>query len=178
MSANPGNPGKPGGAPNAADSPELRDFVEALGVQLENQAGLPRMAGRVIGFLLVCEPPEPSAAELGQALGASAGSISTTTRMLVRVRLVERLRLPGERVDRFRIRPEAWAETMRQDEQMRAFRAVLRQGLDALADEPVERRRRLEEMDAIYAWWEERLPGLWQEYLEFRRRPTTGRKRR
>jgi DNA-binding transcriptional regulator GbsR (MarR family) len=162
---------------SADTPPEIRDFVEALGVQLEHQSGLPRMAGRVIGWLLVCDPPEPSAAELGQALGASAGSISTTTRLLVRVRLVERLRLPGERVDRFRIRPEAWAEAMRRDDQMRAFRAVLQQGLEALADEPAQRRARLEEMDAIYAWWEERLPSLWEEYVEFRRRHTPRRKR-
>jgi DNA-binding transcriptional regulator GbsR (MarR family) len=158
-------------------TPEIHAFVEAIGVQLESQSGLPRMAGRVIGWLLICDPPEPSAAELGQALGASAGSISTTTRLLVRVRLVERTRQPGERVDRFRIRPEAWAEAMRRDDQMRAFRAVLRQGLDALAAEPAERRARLEEMDTIYAWWEQRLPSLWEEYLEFRSRHEPRRKR-
>jgi hypothetical protein len=46
---------------------------------------------------------------------------------------------------------------------------VLRLGLDALADESEERRARLEELDAMYSWWEQRLPGLREEYLAERK---------
>jgi DNA-binding transcriptional regulator GbsR (MarR family) len=151
-------------------SNELHDFVERLGLEFESQSGMPRMAGRVVGWLLVCDPPEASAAELAAALGASAGSISTTTRLLIRLGLVERVRLPGERIDRFRIRPDRWAESLRQEERLRAFLVVLRQGLDALAGAPAERRARLEEMEAMYAYWERRIPELWEEYEEHRRR--------
>jgi hypothetical protein len=47
---------------------------------------------------------------------------------------------------------------------------VFRLGLEALADEPAERRRRLEELDALYAWWEKRLPALREQYLADRAR--------
>jgi DNA-binding transcriptional regulator GbsR (MarR family) len=157
-------------------SPELETFVEALGMQLEQENGVPRMIGRILAWLLVCDPPEQSAAELADALLASKGSISTATRVLLRMGLVERVRFTGERFDRFRARPEAWAEAMRRDDQMRMFRAVLKQGLDALADAPPERRARLEETDAVYAWWEERLPALWDEYVEYRRKRLEGKR--
>ena len=39
-------------------------FVEELGVLLEMQVAAPRMVGRALGWLLVCDPPEQSAAEL------------------------------------------------------------------------------------------------------------------
>jgi hypothetical protein len=47
---------------------------------------------------------------------------------------------------------------------------VFQLGLDALGDESPERRRRIQELDALYAWWEERLPALREQYLAERRR--------
>jgi hypothetical protein len=148
----------------------IERFVEELGMQFELEAGAPRMVGRVLGWLLVCEPPEQSAAELAEFLQASKGSISTATRVLLRMGLIERARVRGERFDRFRALPEAWDDHIWRDDQFTAPRRVLRVGLDALADEPVARSSRLQELDAIYAWWERRLPGLREEYLADRRR--------
>lgn len=145
-------------------------FVEELGIQLELEMAAPRMVGRALGWLLVCEPPEQSAAELAESLQASKGSISTATRVLLRMGLVERVRFRGERFDRFRARPEVWDEFLWRQEQFTEPRRVLRMGLDALSDEPAARRARLEELDSIYAWWEERIPKLCEEYLRDRRR--------
>jgi hypothetical protein len=149
--------------------PAIERFVEELGMQLELEAGAPRMVGRVLGWLLVCDPPEQSAAELAEMLQASKGSISTATRLLLRMGLIERVRTRGERFDRFNARPEAWDEYLWRDDQFAAPRRVLRLGLDALADEPASRRTRLEELDSIYAWWEQRMPSLREEYLAGRR---------
>ena len=66
------------------------------------------MTGRVLLWLLVCEPAEQTAAQLAEALQASTGTISTGTRMLERMRLAERSHVRGERADRPRIRPGAW----------------------------------------------------------------------
>jgi hypothetical protein len=155
----------------------IERFVEAVGIQFELDAGTPRMVGRVFGWLLVCDPPEQSAAELAERLQASKGSISTATRVLLRIGLIERLRFRGERFDRFRARPEAWDDFLWREDQFTEPRRVFRQGLDALADEPAARRGRLEELDAIYAWWEDRLPRLREEYLA-ERRPSRERARK
>ena len=143
----------------------IERFVEELGMQFELEAGAPRMVGRVLGWLLACDPPEQSAAELAHTLQASKGSISTATRVLLRMGLVERLRVRGERFDRFRALPDAWDEYLWRDEQFEAPRRVLRIGLQALADEKPARRERLEQMDQIYAWWQRRLPQLREEYM-------------
>lgn len=137
---------------------------------IELEAGAPRMVGRTLGWLLVCDPPEQSAAELAEVLQASKGSISTATRVLLRMGLIGRVRHRGERFDRFRALPEAWDEFLWRDEQFTAPRRVLQVGLQALADEPPARRAALEELDAIYAWWERRMPTLREEYLTERRR--------
>jgi DNA-binding transcriptional ArsR family regulator len=153
---------------------ELWHFVDSVGEWTARSAGLPPMTGRVLGWLLVCDPPEQTAAELGEALGASAGSISAATRMLVGAKLVDRLRIRGERAERFRFRSDAWDEQIL-DPGATQVRALLRRGMAALADEPPERRRRLEELDEFYAWWEERAPRLveeWHEFLRSKQRAT------
>ena len=159
---------------NRVNEAAIERFVEEVGVLLELEAGTPRMVGRVLGWLLVCDPPEQSARELAERLQASKGSISTATRVLLRVGYVERVRLRGERFDRFRVRPDSWDEFFWREDQFSRPRRVLRLGLDALADEPSARRARLEELDALYAWWEERIGKLRDEYLVERRRNREG----
>src|SRR5947209_631124 len=151
---------------------KLWRFVDAVGEWWSKSYGIPRMTGRVLGWLLVCDPPEQTAAQLAEELGASKGSISGATGMLVRAGLVDRLHVRGERADRFRIRPEAWDEQVR-DQGASQARDLLALGLEALADEPPSRRARLEELDTFYAWWLSRMPALadeWQEYKRTARR--------
>lgn len=144
---------------------EIERFIEEVAVMLELEAGTPRMVGRILGWLLVCDPPEQSAAELAEVLQASRGSISTATRLLLRMGFVERVRLRGERFDRFVAQPKAWDEFFWRPEQFDNPRKVLRLGIEALRDEPPERRARLEELDALYAWLAKRMPQLHEEYL-------------
>jgi MarR family len=163
---------------NGLDELGAERFIEELGMQLELEAGAPRMVGRVLAWLLVCDPPEQSAADLAERLHASKGSISTATRVLLRLGLIERVRLRGERFDRFIARPQAWDDYLWREEQFSAPRRVLGLGLDALADEPPARRARLQELDSIYAWWQQRIGKLHEEYLADRRRIPRGGSRR
>jgi hypothetical protein len=154
---------------------ELWHFVDEVGEWTARAVGLPPMTGRVLGWLLVCDPPEQTAAELAEALGASSGSISAATRMLVGTRMVDRLRVRGERADRFRFRSDAFDEQI-MDPGTAHVRALLARGMTALAGEPPARRRRLEELDEFYAWWQARAPGLveeWHEYQRSRQRSKT-----
>jgi len=148
---------------------------------LELEAGTPRMVGRILGWLLICDPPEQSAGDLAEALQASKGSISTATRVLLRLGFVERVRFQGERFDRFRAQPEAWDEFFWREDQFSGPRRIFRMGLDLLGDEPSGRSTRLQELDDLYAWWEERLPALHEEYLaerDRRRKSGGGRRHR
>jgi len=146
---------------------KLWQFIDASGEWWAKSYGVPRMTGRVLAYLLVCDPVEQTAAQLSEALDASKGAISTATGMLVRARLVDRLHIRGERADRFRVRPEAWDDQVK-DQGVDQARAVLALGLDALADAAPSRRARLEELDAFYAWWQSRIPALWEEWQEYK----------
>ncbi|HWF74640.1 MAG TPA: hypothetical protein VG186_14915 [Solirubrobacteraceae bacterium] len=147
---------------------ELWRYIDATGDHWAKSYGVPRMTGRVLAWLLVCDPPEQTAAEIAEALDASKGSISGATGMLVRARLVDRLHIRGERADRFRVRPEAWDEQIA-DQGVSGARALIAQGLEALAGASVSRRARLVELDAFYEWWEARMPALAEEWQEYKR---------
>jgi DNA-binding IclR family transcriptional regulator len=146
----------------------LWKFVDGAGELWSKSYGLSPMTGRVLAWLLVCEPAEQTAADLAEALNASKGSISGATGTLVRAHLVDRLRVRGERADRFRLRRNAWDEQIR-DQGVPQVRSLLAEGMAALADQPPARRARLEELDAFYAWYESRIPALWEEWQEYKR---------
>jgi hypothetical protein len=154
---------------------KLWRFVDAMGTWAARAYGMPQMTGRVLGWLLVCDPAEQTAAQLAAGLEASKGSISGATSLLLRIRLVERLHVRGERADRFRIRPEAWDDQVR-DQGIEEARSLLALGLEALAGAPPARRARLEELDAFYAWWESRMPALWDEWQQYKRTNMGGRR--
>src|SRR5512135_2854177 len=107
---------------------EERHFVEDVALFFE-ELGFPRMAGRILGWLLICDPPEQSAGQLAQVLQASKGSLSTMTRLLIQMGLVERVGLPGERRDYFRIRPGAWPHLIKaQMQSMTGLHQVVERG--------------------------------------------------
>ena len=81
-------------------------FAEDMGRSFDLWS-MPRMAGRVWGYLIVSEEPALSAQQLAEGLHASAGSISASTRFLLQERLIERVRLPGERREFFRFEPSS-----------------------------------------------------------------------
>jgi DNA-binding transcriptional regulator GbsR (MarR family) len=143
---------------------QLAHYVEDVGLLFE-QAGLPRMAGRVLGHLLTAEPPHQSADDLAKALRASKGSISTTTRLLMQIYFIERISLPGDRRDYFRIAPNVWTKMSRaRAPQITQIRQLAERGLAILDGAPEEQRQRLEEMRDFYAWYERELPALIDRY--------------
>lgn len=137
---------------------ETRRFVEQVGLLFE-QNGVPRMAGRIIGWLLVCDPPHQSMAELVEALQASKSSISSMSRLLIQLGLVERVSLPGQRRDYFHIAAGVWRSTLRSGlAQLTAFRELAERGLKLIEDQSPEQQRRLEEMRDLYAFFEREYP--------------------
>lgn len=138
---------------------EAKHFIEEVGLLFE-LVGFPRMAGRIFGWLLISKPPHQSLSELADILQASKGSLSTMTRLLIQIGLIERISLPGQRRDYFRIKLNAWSQMAEQRlAQIIAFRQLAERGLNLFeAKDP--QRQRLEEMRDIHAFWERELPLL------------------
>ena len=143
---------------------ERKRYVEEFGL-LFGQFGLSRMLGRVLGALMISDPPERSAGELAEALGASRGSISQTTRSLIQMGLVQRRARPGERRDYFRVKPGAWGGIMRREmEALGGFRETAERGLSLLDSREPAARRNLEEMRDFYAYWEKEMPAVLERW--------------
>lgn len=142
-------------------------YAEDFGLLFEG-FGMPRMVGRVLGVLLTSVERELSAEELAEALQASRGSISSATRALVQMGLVQRRTRRGERRDYFQIKPGAWDELMRRElETLARFRQMAERGLDIVNSDGVDAQSNLEEMREFYAYWERELPAVlerWEEY--------------
>jgi DNA-binding transcriptional regulator GbsR (MarR family) len=73
---------------------------------LMSDAGLPPSTGRVLGFLLICEPDHQSASALAKQLELSAGSVSAAVTLLQKLQMVARVAIPNDRRHYYRIDPD------------------------------------------------------------------------
>lgn len=127
----------------------VREFVEQMGLCLQAE-GMPRIAGRIFGFLLLHEGAF-SLDDLAARLRVSKGSVSTNARQLEQIGLVERVSMPGDRRDYYRMEADAW-ERMLQVAQRKweATRVRMTAGAAALPEEMEGVRRRLIEAEQFH----------------------------
>ena len=146
-----------------------RHFIEDFGLYTE-QLGFPRMAGRILGWLLICHPPHQSAGQLGDVLGASKGSVSTMTRLLIQMGMVERVGVPGDRRDFYRLRPGAWPQLIKSElAVMTGLHQMVERGLAMAAGRDFEYQQRLREAHDLYAFLERELPALLERWEQERK---------
>ncbi len=146
-------------------------YVEEVGQAL-GSFGLPKMAGRVYGALLVANPPEMSADDLARVLQASRGSISTSTRMLELMGIIERLSKPGERRDYFRNRPGAWAASMQlRMNAMSLFLRLAERGLEVVDSDDPEVLEGLLDMRAFFKFMAREFPKMLEKWEQDRKLP-------
>jgi DNA-binding transcriptional regulator GbsR (MarR family) len=139
-------------------------FADEMGLLL-NAQGFPRIAGRVWGWLLVCDPPEQSLTDLTEALDISKASASTAARLLVHVGVAKRALGPGRRRDYIRTSENAGVDMFRQRTEFAAeLRRTMERGLDLLHGVPAPRRARLERMHRLAAFLEREMHQLLEEF--------------
>jgi DNA-binding transcriptional regulator GbsR (MarR family) len=128
------------------------------------QAGLQRMTARLLAALLFTNADSLTAAELGEALGVSSGSVSTGIRSLIHTGLVERVPAPGSRRERFRLRADAWAALYAsQNRVLRELRESAEAGIAEAGPNSLAGRR-LADMRDFYAHLQAALPELLSQW--------------
>jgi DNA-binding transcriptional regulator GbsR (MarR family) len=154
-------------------TPDEAAFVEEMG-QFLGSSGMTPMAGRMWGWLLICHPPDQSAADLATALGASRGAISGTARLLTTAGLIRRTRRRGDRREYFSAPPGALEALLAgAGASFRRFRLIAANGLAVLAARPPSESARLQEIHDAYEFFEREYPALIERYLRERVRPGT-----
>lgn len=138
-------------------------FIEDIGLYFE-QMGLPRMAGRILGALLISDPPSQSITDLGERLHASKSSISIMARLLMERGLIERVASPMPRRDYYRFKPGGWSIYMRQWlGLMSGLHQITERGLALMANKSDPLKARLQEAHDLFSNIEQEFPSILQK---------------
>ena len=124
-----------------------------------------RSAGRILGWLMICEPPHQSATELVAALEISTGSVSTQVRFLEELAFVERVTFPGDRVTYYQLKPDVWVHVMWTEiDHLKRMQAISAAAVDVV---PAERPHRVTDVGLIAQFFLDKWPAFMEELLEY-----------
>jgi hypothetical protein len=87
---------------------QVMQWVERVATFCGEEWGLPPITGRVLGWLMICDPPEQSAGEIADTIQASRASLTSNMRLLTTIGLVRKVRRAGDRTAYYRIEDDAW----------------------------------------------------------------------
>lgn len=128
------------------------EWVERMAMFCAEEYGVPPIAGRILGWLMICHPPEQSAGQIATAIGASKASLATNMRMLTDAKFVRRRTRPGERTNYYRVDDDAWETVIRRRMAgLAEFRDLAAAGIE-LAGAGSARAERLRVAHEAYDW--------------------------
>ncbi len=143
-----------------------KQFIEAVGIVAEDD-GLPRIAGRLFGYLLLSPTPR-SLDEIADTLGVSKGSVSIDARLLVGHGWLRRVSRPGDRKDYYEMAPNFFACIVaHRMSRWGALRELIAHEIMNFSDEPASVRERLRSFDEAQEFF---LDGMRQLLTEWRAR--------
>lgn len=143
----------------------LRDWVDEVSGYFAEHYGTPPIRGRVMGWLIVCDPREQTAAQIADAIRASRASLSGSLQILTASGLVKTSRRPGTgRTTYYRIADDAWAAMLRRRFQaLTSFLELTERGLGLFPPDSPSRYRVLAAHD-LFSWLETEIEPLWQRW--------------
>ncbi len=136
-----------------------REFAAAFGehMAIEHQASA--VAGRVIGFLLISQPPETTIDDLAAELQVSRGAISMAAKDLLQLGILEKTARPRDRRRYYSLRRNLWARLhLDQRANFSDHIEMAERGLDLLREKPLDAKRSLIEMAAFFRFVNGQMP--------------------
>jgi DNA-binding transcriptional regulator GbsR (MarR family) len=134
----------------------LMAWVDQVAMYLARD-GVAPIAGRILGWLMVCDPAEQSAGQLSDAIGASRASLTMNLRLLTGMGFLTWRTRPGDRSMYYRMADDAWQTVVRrQIAGIAAFLDLTRQGIDLLdtgdQSDGDDRAGRVRQANAVFTW--------------------------
>jgi hypothetical protein len=152
-------------------------FCDHLGRFYAERYGFPPVAGRLIGYLYVCEPAQQSINEISDALLTSRSAINNAVKMLDTQKLIHRSRPAGTRADLISLNPLGRENMGFDPTEYQQMAGLGREGLELLGDASPERRQALEVVISLNDYLAERLPQLYEEWSAYHQKGRAPRKR-
>lgn len=136
------------------------NFIERFS-RVSEAMGLPRAAGKVLAWMMICDPPERSSDQLMKELGLSRGTISSMTRLLETMSHIETVSVPGSRRRLYRIREESFGGVFEDRlKWLAAIRDIATEGLEDIKPLSPFSQKKLEQLHEFYAFLVKRLPEI------------------
>jgi DNA-binding MarR family transcriptional regulator len=143
-------------------------FADHTGRLFARRYGMAPMVGRLLGYLLICDPREQSIAELAEALLASRSAITNAVAFLDNLGYIRRSRAAGERMDRIWVDMSSAEAAGFDATEYQEQGDLAREGLAVLADAAPERRARLLWYAAFADFLVARMPVLHKDWIAHR----------
>jgi DNA-binding transcriptional regulator GbsR (MarR family) len=139
------------------------EFIERVGRWWESGTGS-RTSGRILGWLMICDPPHQSSAELAESLHVSAGSVSTQIRFMENLGIVDRVTFAGDRASYFQLKSDVWVGLMWSEiDQLKQWQEMAKIGASV---RPRVRPERVEDIGFIADFLLERWPSLMEDLVD------------
>lgn len=136
------------------DETDVLAWVEQIAKYVWDQDRMPMIAGRIFGWLLICDPPDQTAAQIAEAISASRASLTNNLRMLTQYGFLTQHTKPGHRSVYYQADEAAFGRMVQhQIESMGQFREILQGGADLA--ETATRGRRLRQALEVFSWLEQ-----------------------
>lgn len=125
------------------------NFIEQMGMIAQSD-GLPRIAGKVLGLLMIESGPF-SFSDIAQRLQVSRGSVSTNTRLLENLSIIERVSKMGERGDFFQLAQDPYMKLLKgATQRMEKASLTIKEARKALPDTWKESQKKLGDLEQFY----------------------------
>jgi DNA-binding transcriptional regulator GbsR (MarR family) len=149
---------------------ERSAFVEESGLLFESM-GMTRMAGRIIGYLMVSDKEMVSFDELTHVLRASKSSISTSVKQCINVRFVKPVTTPGDRKTYYMLSPDiSWVEIFhRRTQQLIEMLRMLDKGLNLRSNQKDKVSEWIVNAQDFYEWVLDKFTTLLSEWEEHKK---------
>ncbi len=146
------------------DRDKVLIFCDHLGRFYADRYGFPPVAGRLIGYLYVCEPAQQSINEIADTLLTSRSAINNAVKMLETQKLIHRSRPAGTRADLISLNPLGRDNMGFDPTEYLEMARLAREGLELIGSASPERRQALEIVISLNDFMAERLPRLYEEW--------------
>ncbi|MFW6724741.1 hypothetical protein ACHZ98_32280 [Streptomyces sp. MAR4 CNY-716] len=148
-----------------------RAFVDRVAEYYFKNDGMSHDRGRVIGWLMICEPPQQRASELVETLQTPRETVDRIVEQLTPLLNEEGVfGREGALTDEdytVWLRENRWAQTVEGIfASMPALHAILQQGVAALEGASEERRRRVENMERFVGYLSDEVPKMMARHAQ------------
>lgn len=139
-------------------------YIENVGLFYEKY-GLPRMAGRILGYLISSDTDNNSFDDIKNTLKASKGSISGNINLLVSQKMIDKHMISGDRKSYYKIALNSLENIIAAKvKSVTQFKMILLQGLEFDLSNDSSKKQNLTEILNYYEFLESEMPRLKEKW--------------